>query len=170
MRYAYRVLLIIGMLASPTWHAVASTQQPEIKIPPSRTQVLKTIDILVLQPQPDRIRSSFSLILDFAETSDEVHVLIGLPYFDFGGSKRLGDILLAYFVAGAVKFDLENPSLADDPQADAGSAIRTALVYYRIHRQAHPADTHPLFEHFDVLDREGKLDRFIASHPPEKSQ
>ena len=100
------------------------------------------------------MRPEFSLIVHFAKESDAVDVTLGPPYFEFDTSnKPLSQMLLGYFIAGAVKFDLEDPPLAHDRKADAGAAIRAALVYYREHRRIHPKDTHPLFDKLDALAR-----------------
>ncbi len=158
--------LALTLSASTADAATPQDAKTHTKRIASKERVLAAVDRLLSDPVADKIRPEFPLIVDFADESPEVEVVLGEPYFELGKDKHLNGILLAYYIAGAVKFDIENPVAARNPQADAGPAIRAALVYYRVHRRAHPKVTYPLFEKFDALDKEGKLDEFIESHSP----
>ena len=162
--------LAVTLSASASLAMAASDREVKTRPIPSRARVLAAVDSILRDPVPDKMRPEFPMIYDFADKSPEVEVVLGAPYFEFGTDKQLSSILLAYYIAGAVKFDLENPVAARNPQADAGPAIRAALVYYRAHRRAHPKVTHPLFEKFDALDKQGKLDQFIESQSPAAPQ
>jgi hypothetical protein len=161
-------LVALALILSAAASVASANPDEKVKTRPvpSRARVLAAVDLLLRDPVADKMRPEFPLIYDFADKSPDVEIVLGTPYFEFGKDKRLNSILLAYFIAGAVKFDLENPVAARNPQADAGPAIRAALVYYRVHRRAHPKDTVALFEKYDSLDKQGKLDEFIASQPP----
>jgi hypothetical protein len=135
---------------------------------PTSAVTLDAIDRILADPKVDAMRSEYPLIVDFAQRSDQVEIVIGEPFFAFSGQKPLDAALLAYYLAGAVKFDLTHRELVSDPRADVPDAIRAALVFYRKYHAAHPETSHPLFERFDKLDREGGLEAFVrdAQTPP----
>ena len=157
------------------WFLLALTRAPEAspkadttppKPIPSAAATLDAIDRILSNPQTESARAEYPLILDFAQRSDKVEIVLGRPFFEFSGDKRLDASLLAYYLAGAVKFDLAHPAQASDPRADVPDAVRAALVFYRKYRAAHP-DTHSaLFDHLDQVEREGALDAFVREAPP----
>jgi hypothetical protein len=126
---------------------------------------MDAIDRILGDPQVDVVRSEYPLIFDFAQRSDQVQITIGGPFFEFSGDKKLDAALLAYYLAGAVKFDLTHRDQMEAPRADIPDAIRAALLFYRKYRAAHPKSLHPMFERFDKLDREGGLDAFVRDAP-----
>ena len=136
--------------------------RPEGTRDPVVASVLRAIDRMVKNPIVDQVRPEYPQVFNFAERSDQVLVTISTRYLEFSGDKKLDSALIAYFIAGAVKFDLENPEAREDELADIPAAIRSALVYYRAHRSHHPERSHPFFERMDEHDRAGTLDQYVA--------
>jgi hypothetical protein len=158
-------LLLVLTAARPDTVAPKPDTSPPKPIPRAET-ALRAIERILRNPSVDDVRPEYPLIFDFAERSDKVHVTIGEPFFAFSGDKHLDASLLAYFIAGAVKFDLTHPERSAERGADTSDAIRAALVFYRAYHKAHPQVTHELFERFDELDKEGKLEDFVKKEQP----
>lgn len=156
----FSVIVTVTVFGSAVF---ASDERPTPGTPDrSISSVLQAIDRMVANPIVDRVRPEYAQVVDFAEQSDRVLVTIDPQYFEFSGDKNLDSALLAYFVAGAVKFDLENPEAAREAVSDIPPAIRSALVYYKAHLNRHPERRHPFFERMNQLDRTGALDRYVA--------
>jgi hypothetical protein len=154
-----KVILVSFLLAAARGPAEGAnadkTPPPPI---PTVAATQNAIQRILDDPQVDGARPEYSLIFNFAQRSDQVEIALGEPFFAFSGNKKLDATLLAYYIAGAVRFDLTHPDLASNPRADVPDAIRAALVFYRKHRAAHPTVLHPLFERYDEIDRKGGLD------------
>ena len=99
-------------------------------------------------------------VLNFAEKSPDVTVTIS-PRFVAATGK--GDALfVAYFLAGAVRYDLKNPKKATAPYADQAEAVRAELLAYKYAKKRGMKTTRPLLETLQKADAAGKLNAYIA--------
>jgi hypothetical protein len=159
---AFISLALLMAVARAPADGAQPDKTPPKPIPPVAV-TRRAIESILAHPEADRVRPEYPLIFDFAQRSDKVEIVIGRPFFDFSDQRQLDSSLLAYYLAGAVKFDLDHPDQLGDRRADVPAAIRAGLVFYRKYREVHPGATHPLFQKFDELERQGKLDEFVKN-------
>jgi hypothetical protein len=104
MRRALALAVACALLLV-SFSAAAEAQAKEKARPCTPAAVLAAVERLLSRPVPGAVRPEFSIVFDFADTSEDGSVTIGPPFFDFTGNDALDHPLLVYYAAGAVKFD-----------------------------------------------------------------
>lgn len=122
--------------------------------------------IAAIRSQPASVRvadigRSAELIFSFAESSPRVMIQIAKPFTSFMG-EPYGPLLLAYYIAGAVEFDLDHPDRRDELAGDTTAAIELVLPRYREVKRRDPSYTNTFLERADHAKRYGRLASFIA--------
>ena len=110
------------------------------------------------------------IVAHFAQDSPDVTITIDPRFYD-ADAKGAGPILLAYYLAGAVRYDLQHPGKATDPYADQAAAVHTELLAYRYAQKRAPKLSLPLLDKLQKLEMAGKLNAYVADAakaPPAK--
>lgn len=103
-------------------------------------------------------------VTNFAESaSGAVMVHVTESFFEPSGDQYVDAFLMAYFLAGAVKFDLENPDLALHRSADIPSAIRAMVYGYNLYTIENAYFNHAFVEGFAQIDASGGLEDYVNS-------
>lgn len=92
-----------------------------------------------------------------------VQVVLNEQFFQFTDDILNDSFFMAFYLAGAIKFDLENPSASRDPGADVLPAIRATITALRIYQSGDPYYEHPFIEKLAKLDKAGELEAFVRS-------
>ena len=92
-----------------------------------------------------------------------VMVNVSESFFEPSGDQNVDAFLMAYFLAGAVKFDLENPELALHRSADIPSAIRAMVYGYNLYTIENAYFNHAFVEGFAQIDASGGLEDYVNS-------
>ena len=98
-----------------------------------------------------------------ASESVPVQIVINEDFFRFTDDIMNDAFFMAFYLAGAIKYDLRNPSASRDPDADALSAIRATITALRIYQSNDPCYEHPFIEKLAKLDKAGELQAFVRS-------
>ena len=103
-------------------------------------------------------------VTDFATSaSGAVMVHLTESYFEPSGDQYVDAFLMAYFLAGATKFDLENPELALHRTADIPTAIRAMVYGYNLYTIENAYFNHAFVEGFAQIDASGGLEDYVNS-------
>lgn len=103
-----------------------------------------------------------ALVIDFAEKSDAVTIDIVKGLINVGNTPS-DSMLMGYFIAGAVQYDLMHPKQAKDKLADKVSAIRASLLLYRTIRASDKKFKRPVLDNLAALDKKGQLPQHVRS-------
>ena len=122
----------------------------------TKEQVLKAIAAFRRDPLAARTDGTSALILNFAEASPDVQVEMGpkvLPWMNEPVNDKYGEVLMAAFVAGDVRSQLESHRAKDDAMAGALQVIDT----YQQLRKKDPSVRSVSVEKWIALQAQGKL-------------
>lgn len=128
----------------------------------SEAKVQKAIDVLLEKPFSPAGRDAGKVILEFVGTSPDYCVEINLGYLPWSGDRDLprgSQMLLAAFVAGNLRAQIQKGSSQPDPYAGALAVIR---VYRELSKQV-PDFKIPKVEEFISMERRGVLRSYVAS-------
>ena len=127
--------------------------------------MLDDISVMFEEPFAESSPEIHARLIKFAEDSDQVSVIVYsefCPIFQFGNvDERHSQVLLAHYIAGSVKFDLEHPEEAVDRYADIPSAVKATLEVYRKIRVRDKELSVEFFDKLDAKDQEGMFDTYI---------
>jgi hypothetical protein len=115
--------LIALLIAAVLFPACALSQE---KLP-SREEMLKTIESFAKNPRSAEARGAASTIMDFCEKSPDVRITISrkiVPWLS-GKPKFNESILLAAYVAGNVKSQLDRQTYTNDSYAGLQQVLKT---------------------------------------------
>ena len=129
---------------------------------PSEREVVDGIKVMIEKPLTSEALEAGSAVVAFAEASSKINVLIAPQFWCPVSHSERDTELLAYYIAGATKFDLENQSRKHDRFANVPTAIRTMLFAYRTLVSASPEHSSRFFDRLSTLDRQGRLDEYVA--------
>jgi hypothetical protein len=155
MLHAFRIVACaaLALLVVSNSTAAKTTEDPK--------QILQLIDKMLASPEATT-GQNLARVVTFARDSDVV-VVQPRPEFCHVGKGPADQMLLGFYIAGAVKFDLEHPSQAEDPYADKVTAMRASLVAYRAILKRKPDFKNALMEKLARLERESKLEAYVES-------
>jgi hypothetical protein len=118
------------------------------------------VGIQLLEDNPLRLdaKDLRSVITKFATDSPDVHVSLEHKYakiasLDYKYAKELA----FYYLAGCVKFDLQNPELASDATADIVSGVDSVITAYSNIIIANPKVTNSFLDDLLNLKFKGQL-------------
>jgi hypothetical protein len=101
-----------------------------------------------------------SLIMSYAEDSAEVHLAVGpkvAPFMEEKAEAKYAPLLLAAFVAGDLRSQLEGHNSKDDPMAGALQVIDTYEFLRKQDASVHFASV----EQWITLQKQGKLRDYL---------
>jgi hypothetical protein len=140
--------------------AGAPAEEPKEII--TKDMIRKVIAIFREEPGSERGRGAASLIVRFAEESPEVEVSVSpavLPWMKANPAPKYGDILLAAFMAGTIRSELDRGVVKSDAVAGTEQVIET----YQKLKKTNPTLRIPEVETFIQLQAQGKLKEHFAA-------
>jgi hypothetical protein len=138
----------------------APAQSP--KSPITKDNVRQAIALFREDPTSERGRGAASIIVHFAEESADVEVVISPSVLPWLGSKptpKYSDTLLAAYLAGTVRSQLESGVTKSDPVAGVEQVIETYLKL----KKTEPNLRVPVVETFIQLKTQGKLKEHLET-------
>jgi len=129
-----------------------------------KKKALAAIDRMLRAPSVNDAMREVQDVTNFAmSATGAVMVHVTESFFEPSGEQYVDAFLMAYFLAGAVKFDLENPDLALHRSADIPSAIRAMVYGYNLYTIENAYFNHAFVEGFAQIDASGGLEDYVNS-------
>lgn len=171
-----RVSLLLLVLTLPLARAEDAKPAPSEPAPapaapaPPRPIVIgkqgarRAVDVLRLEPNSQRGREAAALVMKFAETNPDVEVTISekaLPWLKTktGLQQRHISTLVAAYVAGNIRTQIDRDKKADDPASGVEQVIET----YQLLQLEEPGLKNPEIEKFIDMKRAGQLRAYFAA-------
>ncbi len=104
--------------------------------------------------------NDMKLVVRYAQESPDVTIAINPRLVAASGKDDL--LFLTYYLAGATRYDLQNPKRATDPYADQAAAVRAELLAYRYGKSRGSKITRPLLDDLQAKNAAGTLEKYIA--------
>jgi hypothetical protein len=150
------LVLSVAVLASPQ----ATKAKPK---PPTEGETRAAIKRLLsdIEKAPAK---DMGTVVRFARDSDKclINIVSGLvPTADPKVPEHR--LLIAYHLAGAVRYDLDHPKLMKDELADKEAAVRASFVAYKFLQGRKKGYTDPTMEKLVAADKKGTLKTYIKS-------
>jgi hypothetical protein len=127
---------------------------------PEEAAVIAAIKTMFADPLSPRAVEAGKTVMDFSQGSDKVVVVVARDLGFYPGSKH-ADMLLAQYIAGVVKFDLENPKQASDERLGIQAGLQAALNAYNNIRRQEPSFAVPALDIAETSMKNGKVNVFI---------
>ena len=156
------VLAVWFLLASPISlraQTTAPASAPALP-PPTRDEALQAIAALEADPLAFEKAGQFGQIVKFAEASDDVVVSVDsdlLPFFIEANRNRHSPLLIASFIGGNVRSQLNRKVAQDDSYAGLVMLLKT----YDAIRAAEPDYDDPEIDKLKALEKDGKLKAYV---------
>lgn len=129
-----------------------------------KKKALAAIDRMLRARSVDDAMREVEDVTSFAmNAAGAVMVNVTESFFEPSGDQYVDAFLMAYFLAGAVKFDLENPDLALHRSADIPAAIRAMVYGYNLYTIENAYFNHAFVEGFAQIDASGGLEDYVNS-------
>jgi hypothetical protein len=115
--------LLIAAVLLPT--GALSQEKPKL---PSREEVLKAVEIFAKSPLSAQGKAAAASIARFAQESDDVTVVVSpkaVPWLESAKPPKFSETLLAAYLAGNVKSQLERQTNANDSYAGVQQVLKT---------------------------------------------
>lgn len=128
--------------------------------PISGEEVLKAIQVFSRSPQSEEGRLAASTITRYANASDDVAVSLTpeiVPWFGIPKPPKHSGTLLAAFIAGNVKSQVEKKTKGDDSHAGLQQVIKT----YAQLKESDKSYSVPEVEKFVELESKGELKKYV---------
>ena len=135
-------------------------QQSDDKV--TKEVALKSIATFREDPESERAHVAAAIIVRFARESPDVEVTAGkryLPWMDTQPIPKASSILLAAYIAGSVRSQLESGQAKNDPLAGEEQVIET----YRKLQQTNPDLRIEAVEKLIELQKQGKLKEYLQA-------
>jgi hypothetical protein len=127
---------------------------------PEEAAVIDAIKTMFADPLSPRAGEAEKTVMDFSQGSDKVRVVVARDLGFYPGSSH-ADMLLAHYIAGVVKFDLENPKQASDERLGIRSGLQAALDAYKNILKQEPAFKVPALDTAATSMKNGEVNAFI---------
>lgn len=115
--------LLIAAVLLPT--SALSQEEPKLA---SRDEVLKAVEVFAKSPLSAEAKSAAATIVMFAQESVDVTVVVSqvaVPWLGGGKPPKFSETLLAAYVAGNIKSQLESRTNANDAYAGVQQVLKT---------------------------------------------
>ena len=157
------VIAFAGMIVVLTAFTVPdlATASEEDALPEETAVIIASIKTMFADPLSPRAIEAGKTVMDFSQGSDKVMVVVARDLGFYPGSDH-ADMLLAQYIAGVVKFDLENPKQASDEQLGIQAGLQAALNAYRKIRAQQPSVTVAALDAAEASMKKGELAEFIG--------
>jgi hypothetical protein len=163
-KYRQLLALIVILLGLAPFQLPANADSD----PVSKADVLNSIKVMMDKPLTDEMVEAQKVVVKFADESNDVGVLID-PAFYKAKESDMEVFFLSYYIAGAVKYQLENPSKSGKPYASIPAAIRSELFIYKEVKKRLKGYQNDFYEHLADLDKQGKLEDFVLQKARESA-
>ena len=124
--------------------------------PPSVKEVRAALQIMLKTPSKAK-DTDMSMVVRFAELSDACLVEVTPKLIANMTETREFRLLLSYYLAGAVQYDLDNPKKMRDRLADKEAAVKAQLMIYREIQKQKKGFKDSVLDNLTKLEKEGKL-------------
>lgn len=152
---------VVDAVFSALGKALCATESSERA---DNATVLAAIDRMLGAKSVEDALDEVEAVLAYAAYEEApIEIVIDENFFQFTDNMSDDSFFMAFYFAGAIKFDLENPSASRDPVADTLSAIRATVTGLRIYQSVDPSFEHPFIEDLARLDKAGGLEEFVRS-------
>jgi hypothetical protein len=128
---------------------------------PEDMVVIAAIKTMFADPLSPRAIDAGKMVMDFSQGSDKVVVVVARDLGFYPGSEH-ADMLLAQYIAGVVKFDLENPKQASDERLGIQAGLQAALNAYKKIRAKEQSFTVAALDAAEASINKGLLSSFIG--------
>lgn len=128
---------------------------------PEDMAVIAAIKTMFADPLSPKALEAGRMVTDFSQGSDKVRVVVARDLGFYPGSDH-SDMLLAQYIAGVVKFDIENPKQASDELLGIQAGLQAALNAYRKIRSQQPSLTVAALDAAEDSMKNGQLAEFIG--------
>lgn len=157
-----RVISFAGMIAVMTVLAIPdlATGAEEDALP-EEMAVIAAIKTMFADPLSPRAIEAQKTVIDFSQGSDKVRVVVARD-LGFYPDVDHSETLLAQYIAGVVKFDLENPKQAFDERLGIQAGLQATLNAYKKIRAKEPSLTVSALDSAEASINKGQLSSFIA--------
>jgi len=146
--------------------AIDSSADESMKQVTPDATILATIDRMLGASTVDEAKDEMRSILQLATTGSESVTIVIRPDLIPNKSDDDSEIdvyFMLFYMAGAIKFDLEHPTEAHDPTADLPSAIRAMIKGLQLLKTERSDVDQPLLEDLAKIDEAGGLDSLVKS-------
>lgn len=127
-------------------------------------EVLAAIDRMLGAHTVAEADQEFLLITSYAASGNApVNIVISDEYLELTNDFIIDSYFIAFFLAGAIRFDLKHPELADHASADIPSALRAMISGLELYKTEDPGFSHPFVDKLARLDQQGALEEFVRS-------
>jgi len=127
---------------------------------PDEAAVRSAINTMFADPFSASSVEAQKTVVDFSQGSDKVKVVVARGLGFYSGTDH-SDMLLAHYIAGVVKFDLENPTQASDERLGIQAGLKAVLNLYKKIRAREASFTVPELDAAEASIRDGRLSAFI---------
>jgi hypothetical protein len=122
--------------------------------------VMAGIRSMLADPFTEKSRSAEKTVVDFSQASDKVNVIVSRSLGYYPGSDWT-DMLLAHYIAGVVKVQLEDPSKTGDSRTAIRSGLQAALSLYKKIKAKDPSLRIGELEGIDARIKNGDMELVI---------
>lgn len=145
-------LLLWGIFTSPA----SVAQEQELY---DEKAVMEGIRSMLANPFSEKSRAAEKTVVDFSQGSDKVNVMVakGLGYYP---GSEWSDMLLAHYIAGVVKVQLEGA--ARDERAAVRAGLQAAIALYKKLKERDPALKIGSLETADARIKAGEMDLYVG--------
>lgn len=129
---------------------------------PSEARVRKNIENLLRNPMSDSAREAGAQIIEYAGKSSDYHIELKVGYMPWVKDRGLpkgSQMLLAAFVAGNLREQMQKNSSRPEPYA----GVKAALEVYEKMKRSDDSFRIAAAEKFLAMERQGALRAHIAS-------
>jgi hypothetical protein len=128
---------------------------------PEEALVIAAVKAMFADPLSPKAAEAAKTVMEFSQGSDKVVVIVARDLGFYPGSDY-SDMLLAQYIAGVVKFDLENPKQASDERLGIQAGLQAALNAYRKIRSQRPSFSIAALDTAETSMKKGQLAEFIG--------
>jgi hypothetical protein len=128
---------------------------------PGDAAVIAAIKAMFDDPFSAQAAEAQKVVVDFSQGSDKVKVIVarGLGFYP---GNIYSETLLAHYIAGVVKFDLDNPAKAADERLGIQAGLEAALNVYKKIRRRDDGIAVPSLDAAEESVGKGSLSAFIG--------
>jgi len=156
-RYLWIPVIVMALVACAMPHQAVCAAEGEL---PDEAAVRAAINTMFADPFSERAVEAQKSVLDFSQGSDKIKVIVARDIGFYPGTKY-SDMLLAHYIAGVVKFGLENTGEASDERLGTQAGLRAALSLYKKIRVREASFTVPELNVAEASIQNGRLSVFI---------
>jgi hypothetical protein len=153
-----KVVVMIALAVCMAAHPAVCADED---VMPDEAAVIAAVKTMFADPLSARAADAEKIVMDFSQGSDKVRVVVARDLGFYPGVDH-SETLLAQYIAGVVKFDLENPKQAADERLGIQAGLQAALNAYGKIRSQQPSFAVAALDAADARMKKGQLAEFIG--------